>query len=186
MKKVKILILITFMSMLIMTACACGQESGEIVVSTKEKQEEETTSENSTIQVFVCGEVKNPGVYQVKRDDRIISAIEAAGGLTKDAAYDSVNQAQKMEDGQQIYIPSKTDQQNTLTQESDEGSSGLISINRASKEELMTLPGIGESKADSILSYREEQGGFQTKEELMKISGIKKGVYDKIKDHITL
>ena len=125
-------------------------------------------------------------MYQVKKDDRIVAAIEAAGGLTRDAAYDSVNQAQKMEDGQQIYIPSKTDQQSTLTQKSDESSSDLISINQASKEELMTLPGIGESKADRILAYRQEHGGFKSLEELMNISGIKEGVYNKMKDYITL
>ena len=125
-------------------------------------------------------------MYRVKKDDRIVAAIEAAGGLTRDAAYDSVNQAQKMEDGQQIYIPSKTDQQSTLTQKSDESSSDLISINQASKEELMTLPGIGESKADRILAYRQEHGGFKSLEELMNISGIKEGVYNKMKDYITL
>ena len=91
-----------------------------------------------------------------------------------------------MEDGQQIYIPSKTDQQSTLTQKSDESSSDLISINQASKEELMTLPGIGESKADRILAYRQEHGGFKSLEELMNISGIKEGVYNKMKDYITL
>lgn len=189
MKKTKTLILITFLSILTAVACACGQSKNEVVVSTKEdaKGESETgISGEETIQVFVCGEVKKPGVYRVKKDDRIVAAIEAAGGLTRDAAYDSVNQAQKMEDGQQIYIPSKTDQQSTLTQKSDESSSDLISINQASKEELMTLPGIGESKADRILAYRQEHGGFKSLEELMNISGIKEGVYNKMKDYITL
>ena len=129
----------------------------------------------------VCTAAGKPA--QVDREDQDQHEREPEFG---DAAYDSVNQAQKMEDGQQIYIPSKTDQQSTLTQKSDESSSDLISINQASKEELMTLPGIGESKADRILAYRQEHGGFKSLEELMNISGIKEGVYNKMKDYITL
>ena len=90
-----------------------------------------------------------------------------------------------MEDGQQIYIPSREEQQ-VSTAKTGESSDGLISINQATKEEFMTLPGIGEAKAESIISYREEHGKFQSTEDLMKISGIKEGVYNKIKDYITL
>lgn len=186
MKKGKKLIVITLISVLMAATCACSKESEDVIVSTEEEATKGETSKQDTIQVFVCGEVKHPGVYEMNEDDRIAAAIEAAGGLTKDASYESVNQAQKMEDGQQIYIPSKTDQQSTLTQTTDDPYSDLISINQASKEELMTLPGIGESKAESILSYREEHGSFKSIEELMNISGIKEGVYNKIKDYITL
>lgn len=190
MKKRNRWILIILYIMLIAAICACSKsDSGkEILISSEKmsKPEEEKTTSNEKIQVFVCGEVKNPGVYRLNQDDRVVTAIEAAGGLTKDAAYASINQAQKMKDGEQIYIPSKSEQQNTLTEASKKSSSNLISINQASREELMTLPGIGESKADSIIAYRQEHGVFQSTEDLMKISGIKEGVYNKIKDYITL
>jgi len=175
--------------MLTAAICACEKESDDVVVvSTEESSEHETEQDrsDSTIQVYICGEVKHPGVYEFDQDARIISAIEAAGGLTKKAAPESINQAQKMEDGQQIYVPSETEQQEMSTEKSGENSEGLISINQATKEEFMTLPGIGEAKADSIISYREEHGNFQSTEDLMKISGIKEGVYNKIKDYITL
>lgn len=188
MRKCKMLVLFTIYFMLMAAVCACEKESEDIVVSTEERSEQETeqSGSDSVIQVYICGEVKHPGVYAFDRDTRIISAIEAAGGLTKEAASESINQAQKMEDGQQIYVPSKTEQQEMSTEKAGKDAGGLISINQATKEELMTLPGIGEAKADSIISYREEHGSFQSTEELMKISGIKEGVYNKIKDYITL
>lgn len=190
MKKRERLILITLYFMLIVAMCACSKDdSGEEILlsseKTSESQESKTVSDGK-IQVFVCGEVRNPGVYSLDQDDRIVTAIEAAGGLTKKAAYESINQAQKIKDGEQIYIPSKTEQQNTLTEQGKETASNLISINQATREELMTLPGIGEAKAESIIAYRQEHGTFQSTEDLMKISGIKEGVYNKIKDYITL
>ncbi|MDO4943059.1 MAG: helix-hairpin-helix domain-containing protein [Lachnospiraceae bacterium] len=188
MKKCKMVILITICFMLMAAVCACEKESEDIVVSTEDRSEQETeeSPSDSAIQIYICGEVKHPGVYQFDRDARIISAIEAAGGLTKEAASEGINQAQKMEDGQQIYVPSRTEQQKMSTEKPGKDSGGLISINQATKEEFMTLPGIGEAKADSIISYREEHGSFQSTEDLMKISGIKEGVYNKIKDYITL
>lgn len=189
MQKCKSRILILLCFMLMAAGCACSKESEDILVSTSfeesSEQEQETDHIDTTIQVYICGEVKHPGVYEFEADERIISAIEAAGGLTKEAAPESVNQAQKMEDGQQIYIPSREEQQ-VSTAKTGESSDGLISINQATKEEFMTLPGIGEAKAESIISYREEHGKFQSTEDLMKISGIKEGVYNKIKDYITL
>lgn len=191
MRKAKEMILISCI-LFCMLCSGCHNDEKALEKASKTTQEETTKEaaaskeEASTIQVFVCGQVKNPGVYELDSEDRIVDAIEAAGGLTKKASYESVNQAQKMEDGQQIYIPSKQEQQNTLSQMDTENSSNLISINQASADELMTLPGIGESKANSIIAYREEHGGFQKIDELMEISGIKEGVYNKIKDYITL
>jgi competence protein ComEA len=176
--------------MLTVTGCAGEQRADAIVVSSEEQESDEdgkaSEESDSEIMVYVCGEVKNPGVYQFHKDDRIVSAIEAAGGLTKKAALESINQAQKMEDGQQIYIPSKEEQQEMSTEAEGTSASKLISINQATKEELMTLPGIGEAKAESIISYRQEHGSFQQIEDLMKISGIKEGIYNKIKEFITL
>lgn len=192
MRRDKFLILIVLVSMMMTVACACGNTEEGIAMITEEKEnseertEEQTEAKEKFLHVFVCGKVKNPGVYRLKNGARIVDAIEAAGGLTKDAAETSVNQAQKIEDGQQITIPSKHEQQESLKEEPSSEESNRISINQATKEELMSLPGIGESKADSIIAYREEHGGFQSTEDLMKISGIKEGVYNKIKDKITL
>ncbi|WP_455714434.1 helix-hairpin-helix domain-containing protein [Anaerosporobacter sp.] len=158
------------------------------------KSEEGQTSVNEeSIAVHVCGQVKNPGVYALTKGARVSDAIEAAGGLTKEAAGDFINQAQKLEDEQQVYVPNQEEVKESpevIQQENgyNEGHSlnkDLININQATREELMTLPGIGEAKADMIISYREEHGRFATIEEIKNISGIKDGVYSKICDLIT-
>ena len=143
---------------------------------TSDYQSEEN-DDATTIFVYVCGEVNSPGVYQCKKGARLFEAIELAGGLTKEADLNSVNQAQVLEDGTKINILSINDSNDT------QGSS-LININSATKEQLMTLPGIGEKKAQAIISYRESHGGFQSIEELMEVEGIKTGIYEKIKDRI--
>lgn len=161
------------------------------------KQENEvlTDYENRTvIYVHVCGEVKNPDVYSFTEGTRVIDAIKRAGGFTKTAAKEYINQARAIVDGEQIYIPSLDEVKDMDTaggkeQAKDQGSSlksTLVNINNASMEELMTLPGIGESKAKSIITYREENGTFKSIEELKNITGIKEGVYKKISDFITV
>ena len=170
-------------------------------------QEKKSTEGNSPILIYVhiCGAVVNSGVYEVKDKSRLIDLVDAAGGMTKEAAKDYMNLAQLVEDGQRIYIPtihevealsvmeamngspSKTlASQNTLEQETTQiqNSSGIININKASKEEIMSLPGIGEAKAESILRYRDLYGGFTVIEDIMLVEGIKEGVFQKIKDHI--
>ena len=107
------------------------------------------------------------------------------------ASTDWVNQAETAEDGQKIYVPS-TEEAETMpegqTQEtsSAEGTDGKVHLNAASREELMTLTGIGEKKADAIIRYRESNGGFQSVDELMQVEGIKEGTYNKIKDSIVI
>ena len=122
------------------------------------------------------------------KGERIVSAVKAAGGLTKKASAESINQAEKMKDGQQITIPSK--KQTAKNEGSDskavQSSSGKININTAGVKELMTLSGIGEAKASDIISYREEHGPFSDISDIMKIQGIKEGIYHKIKDKITI
>ena len=148
--------------------------------------------------VFVTGEVEKPGVYELEEGSRCIDAISAAGGYTKDASDTYLNLAGTVEDGQMIYVPSKTEAealagdelpggQNTSGVANNGGgktSDGRININKATKEELMTLPGIGESKADKIIAYRDANGPFSSPEGVMLISGIKDGLYNKIKDQI--
>lgn len=132
------------------------------------------------IYVYVCGHVNQPGVYALFEDSRICDALEMAGGVTDDGQPEALNQAEHMTDGQTLYVPGRDE---TLTMQT-EVDDGLVDINQADRESLMTLPGIGESKADDILQYREEHGAFASIEELMKIPGIKEGVFNKIKDKI--
>lgn len=149
------------------------------------------------ISVYVCGQVATPDVYEVLESARVKEAVDLAGGFTKDAAKEAVNLARFVVDGEQIYIPSKEEVADGFESVEQSGSekqnqgvtntdSSRININTASKEALMTLPGIGEAKAESILEFRETQGAFQSIEDLMKITGIKEGVFSKIKDFITV
>lgn len=152
------------------------------------------------IYVDVCGQVKNPGVYQLGAESRVYEAVEMAGGMTKKAAAEAVNQAGRLTDGQQIYVPSKDEQASggaggqtgagsvdgQQASGSTEADGGKVNLNTASKEELMTLSGIGEVKADAMVRYREEHGSFQSVEDVKKIEGIKDGVFNKIKDQITV
>lgn len=157
--------------------------------------------------VHICGEVKEPGVYELSKDSRIFEAVAAAGGFTDEAADDCLNLAEKIFDGMKLVVLSKAEAA-ALTEEerlklsgtfyganaaSGAGSGGLgssggglVNINTASKEALMTLSGIGESRAEDIIRYREESGGFKKIEDIMKVPGIKNAGFQKIKDSITV
>ena len=108
-----------------------------------------------------------------------------AGGMTEEAAAYALNLARIAVDGEQIYVPDAEEIQGQSIL-SGSGYEKKVNINTASMEELMTLTGIGEAKAESIIRYREENGGFQSIEDLMEIGGIKEGVFEKIKDDITI
>lgn len=163
-----------------------GQEENK---KEKETETEEAQEEKAFLCVFVCGAVRIPGVYELPEGSRIRDALSLAGGITEEAAFDYLNQAELITDGQKIYVPTEEEaaEGDSPVSEAEKGTeeSGKVDINKASKEELMTLPGIGEAKAESILRYREEHGGFRSIEELMEIEGIKSGVFQKIKDNIT-
>ena len=149
--------------------------------------EEETTirdvvesNELEKIYVYVCGQVNNPGVVCLPVDARVYQAIEAAGGLTNEASEGLINHAELLADGQMVYVPMEGEEYTIAVSESDQ----KVNINTASKDSLMTLPGIGESRAQDIIDYRESSGGFQTIEDIMQVSGIKEAAFDKIKDYI--
>ena len=147
-------------------------------------------SGEGNVYVYVCGAVNAPGVYELKEGARVFEAIQLAGGLTEAAAADAVNQARIVTDGEQIRVPTVEEAQSRgagVAGEVTEGTeNNKININTAGKEELMTLTGIGEAKAESIMDYREKNGSFKSVEELMQIEGIKEGVFNKIKDDITI
>ncbi len=140
---------------------------------------EASSQENRDICVYVCGYVYSPGVYCLEDGSRICDALELAGGVTEDGKPEALDQAEYIKDGQTIYVPSATDEVGL-----NEVDDGLVDINEADKAMLMTLPGIGESKADLIIQYRQEHGLFESIEDLMDIPGIKEGVFNKIKDSI--
>lgn len=147
--------------------------------------------DNTTIYVHVCGAVVKPGVYEVNTGTRVFEAINLAGGATNEGAPDALNQAELVEDGQKILVPTLEEAktlefEDTISNKEDSSKDGLVNINKAGKEELMTLPGIGDSKAQSIITYREENGNFKTIEDIKNITGIKDGLFNKIKDYISV
>ena len=164
-----------------------GQLSGESAYNEQEQILQEDT-EPQQIFVYVCGAVENPGVYALSADARAFEAVEQAGGFSAEAYEEALNLAKPLEDGEQLFIPTLAQwEQGMETQgmgEGKEASDGLVNINTASKEELCTLSGVGESRAESIISYREEHGGFLTIEEIKNVTGIKEGLFQKIKDKI--
>lgn len=153
-----------------------------------EEEQEKTVEECA---VYVSGEVKKPGIYRYFGTARLCDAVKARGGFTKKADRNSVNLARILVDGEQIIVQNRKKTKNSspaAAAETGESSREhtLTDINKASLEELMTLPGIGEAKAEAIISYRTEHGSFSKTEDLMKVSGIKEGVYNKIKSFIMI
>ena len=146
-------------------------------------EEEMTTSKEDFIWIHICGQVKEPGVYSFKEGCRVFDAVEAAGGFTEYADKDSINLAMTLLDEGKIYIPSTGEQKEEKKQNQDQ-SDGRINVNTATLDDFMTLPGIGEKRAESILKLREQKGSFQTVEELLEAEGIKEGIFEQIKDFI--
>ena len=184
------------------------EEASDALADNTEKTENIETDDSQSFVVYVSGYVNNPGVYELSAGSRVIDAIDAAGGYSKEAYDNYLNLASLIADGQMIYVPSEEEiESGSIERGVASGADGsgvggvtggngggnggnssdsgtLVNINQASKEELMTLPGIGESKADKIIAYREANGRFNSPEGIMEISGIKDGLYNKIKDKI--
>lgn len=138
--------------------------------------------------VHVAGAVSSPGVYTLPADSRVDDAVRAAGA-TADADLSQLNLAQKLADGQKITVPvagATPADGNSATTTADSDNGGLININTATQEELESLPSIGEVRAQAILAYREEHGGFRTTDELMEVSGIGEKIFADISPHITV
>ena len=160
--------------------------------------------------IHVCGEVAVPGVYDLEEGSRIYQAIDMAGGFTEDAAKDFLNMAESLEDGMKIQVPNRKEagewdsrkavtypESTGRTQEKEAAGAGgvlersntgtaKVNLNTASKEQLMTLKGIGEARAEAIIAYRQEFGPFTRIEDIMEVSGIKEAAFQKIKEDITV
>ena len=194
-------------------AFASSNKEDNIVLNTKKKTNDEKIEEEEDIyyQVDIKGEVNTPGIYTVKKDSRVIDVIRLAGDLTDNADTSVLNLSKKVTDEMVIIIYSydevanfaltkekeKQEQEACLNyseitndacikDESEIVSDSTISLNTATIEELMTLPGIGEAKAKAIISYREEVGAFQNIEELKEVDGIGDTLFDQIKENITI
>ena len=169
-----------------------------------------SSEEAKTLVVHICGAVSAPGVYELPAGSRIIDAVEAGGGFLPEAEEACCNLAEEIVDGCQIYIMTKsescadgqtekkagiqtspdsdmqTTDRNVRSNSAPALENGLVNLNTADVAALMTLPGIGESRAKAIISYREQHGAFAKIEDIMKISGIKQAAFSKIKDKITV
>lgn len=189
------------MMMIILTGCSFSvpvREEENIdstaVIKAEQKEEQDTGQISETeIYVHVCGCVKKPGVYRLHSGARTQEAVDAAGGFSEKANQTAWNLAEVLQDGMQIYIPSKDEAKEALKEEQSSGKvssasqrEDTVNINTASKEELVALPGIGESRAAAIIACREEKGSFTSIEEVKNVTGIGDGIFNRIKDLITV
>lgn len=179
------------------------------------KNKETNKTNKNKIVIYIIGEVKQEGVYELDEDSRISDAIEKAGGTKENADLSQINLAYKIEDGMRIYIPQKgelvqdkekiedktqeivtgkrTDittstqvNSNLSTNKKSKTDIEKININKATQTELETLPGIGPSTAEKIIAYRKENGNFKNIEDIMNVNGIGESKYNKIKDLISV
>ena len=141
---------------------------------------------SESLLVHVCGAVSCPGVYELSEGDRVLDAVKAAGGFSEDAVQDALNLAQEVEDGSRIRIPTESEAESGSQAFWPSEDDGKINLNTAGTSELTSLSGIGESRAEDILSYRQEHGPFQFIEEIKNVPGIKDTIFEKIKDDITV
>ena len=194
------------MSMMLCAGCSRKTillETGELlaretepIVETEYESEYKKEELKALIYVYVCGQVVSPGVYTMTDGDRMYQAIDMAGGILPEGDAGPLNLASLLYDGQKIYVPSYEETEVTgdgtswqdfsSADERQDHMSECVNINQASKDELMDLPGIGASKAEAIIRYRQEYGQFHSVEELMQVPGIKEGTYAQIKDRISI
>lgn len=172
-----------------------GEEVEEAATSLAEttilpQEVEDKTTVSTVIYVDVKGEVHHPGVYQMKAENRVKDLIEAAGGFTPLADDQKLNLAQLLGDQMVIVVPKKGEEVNSelaqapTSQKKEVGKEVKVNINTATVEELKTLKGIGEKKAEAIIEYRKKNGSFKNKEELMKVRGIGKKLYESFQERV--
>lgn len=166
-------------------------------------EESQAFQPQQEIYVYICGAVNNAGVYRTAAGSRLFEVVELAGGFSAEADETCLNLAREAQDGEQIVILTKEEtaalaekgidftegQSSAMNTDADKSAvqgGGLVNINTASASELTTVSGIGESRAQAIIAYREANGSFQTIEDIKKVDGIKDGLFAKIKDKITV
>ena len=177
------------------TINASIEESKNDIEEKEIKENKEETKEMGTgIFVHIDGWIQNPGVYEIKENDRVNTIIEKAGGLKEGASIKSINLAARLSDGDKIYIPNREEEKQIEITEVKGNNTGTvlitknskININKASISELKQITGIGESTANKIIDYRENVGKFKKIEDIKEVKGIGDSKYESIKDKITI
>lgn len=174
-----------------------SQEGDNDITNNEGKKTAETSIQDFQQKciVYVCGNVKNPGVYELLPGSRINDALVLAGGALPGSDLNSINLAEKISDGQKIYIPKigELQSQSSLPssiggtkQETISADKRKININTATKEELKTLSRIGDKLAERIIEYRQKHGPFKSIEEIKNVNGIGEKIFESIKDSITV
>ena len=171
----------------------------EIIENDTDNLVTNSTGEEVKMIIHISGEVKNPGIVTLEIGSRIMDAIKKAGGTTKEADLTQVNLAYELQDGQKVYIPNKKEKVTEYITESsgnnvivdgknisnnNEGNDSKVNINTANLNELDSLPGIGPALAQRIIDYREQNGNFQSIEDLQNVKGIGDSKFSDIKDNI--
>ncbi|HCM90903.1 MULTISPECIES: helix-hairpin-helix domain-containing protein [Vagococcus] len=173
------------------TVLEFSKESNSVVTS----ESSSAIKSDSKMYVDIKGAVVKPGMYEVTPEMRILNVIELSGGLLKEADDKQINFSQRIEDQMVIYIPKEGEEiaelQNTVAvngtnDKSTKSEEGKINLNQASKEELMTLNGIGEKKAEKIIEHREENGSFESIEDLKKVNGFGEKTFESLRESITI
>ena len=162
-----------------------GVSFSNISNETNNKDEKAENRHDEKIFVDVKGAVKHPGVFETTKDKRVKDLIEEAGGLLEDADTSTLNLSQKVKDQMVIYVLKHGEKPKQISDGGISSSSGdVININTANLEQLMKISGVGKTKAEAIISYREKNGDFKKKEDITKVKGIGKATFEKIKDKI--
>lgn len=198
------------MILLCMLLCGCGASDTEAyLMTTQETQipvesdallsdtEDVTDKSEAPLLVYVCGEVVSPGVYELPAGARVCDAVDAAGGFTRKASRDYWNLAEALTDGQMISFPTEEEAAERRKYDTDGNTSadttfadsetdGKVNINTADVNQLQQLSGIGQTRAEAIVAYRNEHGAFARVEDIMKVSGIKNALFEKMRDDITV
>lgn len=177
------------------------EQNLEINDQIENNSNEQQIEKNENIIVHVSGAVNKEGIVELKNNSRMIDAIDKAGGLRDEADIRNINLAYIIEDGMKIHIPSKEEKESTIIAEgntdseivkqsnvikSDNNKKSKININTATKTDLETLPGIGESTALKIIEYRKKKGKFKLIEDIKQVNGIGDSKFNKIKELITV
>lgn len=197
-----------FILLLCVLLCGCADRTAVFLEETPEEEVMERTVEVTVppekIYVDVCGAVNQPGVYSLEPGSRVFQAVEAAGGCSSEAAGEYINQAELLDDGQQVYVPSRQEveeqkvfggnsvvpqgglPEQELPKQDVSNQDGKVNLNTADEAELTSLTGIGATRAQAIILYRQENGPFSSIEEIMNVQGIKEATFEKIKDDIAV
>lgn len=192
-KRIFIILVAALFGILPIFICSCDNkkektfilETDEHTNSDQEAFVFDVHEKAETLYIHITGAIVKPGVYQMKDRDRVIDAVNKAGGFREDAFSEHVNLAKLLEDEEKIHIPSVSEYEK-MTADTGFHKDKKVNINQAGVEELKTLSGVGDSKAAAIVEYREKNGRFKHIEDIMNISGIKKTMFNKIKDRISV